>query len=88
MVLALMLSLTLLENRKLIVTIKYYRELSFTMKRKMLPLEIKIVIQGELEEDANRRNNSILSDEERLNSTSTLTQTVKSEFTSTISGQS
>lgn len=59
MVLALMLSLTLLENRKLIVTIKYYRELSFTMKRKMLPLEIKIVIQGELEEDAKRRNNSI-----------------------------
>lgn len=59
MVLALMLSLTLLENRKLIVMIKYYRELSFTMKRKMLPLEIKIVIQGELEEDAKRRNNSI-----------------------------
>lgn len=59
MVLALMLFLTLLENRKLIVTIKYYRELSFTMKRKMLPLEIKIVIQGELEEDAKRRNNSI-----------------------------
>lgn len=59
MLLALMLSLTLLENRKLIVTIEYYRELSFTMKRKMLSLEIKIVIQGELEEDEKRRNNSI-----------------------------
>lgn len=58
-VLALMLSLTLLENRMLIVTIKYYRELSFTMKRKMLPLEIKIVMQDELEEDAKKRNNSI-----------------------------
>lgn len=49
----------MMENRKLIVTIKYYRELSFTMKRKMLPLEIKVVIQGELEEDARRENNII-----------------------------
>lgn len=49
----------MMENRKLIVTIKCYRELSFTMKRKMLPLEIKIVIQGELEEDARRENNII-----------------------------
>lgn len=59
MVLVLMLPLTLLENRKLIVTIKYYRELSFTMKRKMLPLEIRIVIRGELEENAKRDNNII-----------------------------
>ena len=59
MVLALMLPLTLLENRKLIVTIKYYRELSFTMKRKMLPLEMRIVIRGELEENAKRDNNII-----------------------------
>lgn len=59
MVLALMLLLTLLENRKLIVTIKYYRELSFTMKRKMLPLEMRIVIRGELEENAKRDNNII-----------------------------
>lgn len=59
MVLVLMLPLTLLENRKLIVTIKYYRELSFTMKRKMLPLEMRIVIRGELEENAKRDNNII-----------------------------